>query len=255
MTRNSLVLASIAAALLFATIATAQTKKPASAKPISATAKPKTATAAPGAKLANANDSLSYGIGMNIAQSFKQQGLNNVNTAAVERGMKDALKGSATQLTQDQAMTIMNAFMQKQYAVKQAESSKAAEGNKQIGTAFLTENKTKPGVVTTGSGLQYSVEKEGTGAKPMPTDKVKVHYTGKLLDGKVFDSSVERGPAEFGVTQVIKGWTEALQLMTVGSKYKLYISSDLAYGDRGAGADIGPGATLIFDVELLDIVK
>lgn len=255
MTRNSFVLASIASALLFATTATAQTKKPAPAKPVSATAKPKAATAAPGAKLANANDSLSYGIGMNIAQSFKQQGLNNVNIAAVTRGLNDALKGSATQLTQDQAMSVMNTFMQKQYAIKQAESSKAAEGNKQLGAAFLTENKTKPGVVTTASGLQYSVEKEGTGAKPTPNDKVKVHYTGKLLDGKVFDSSVERGPAEFGVTQVIKGWTEALQLMSVGSKYKLYIPSDLAYGDRGAGADIGPGATLIFDVELLDIVK
>ncbi len=256
MTRNSLVLASIASALLFANTATAQTKKPAPAKPVSAAAKPKPASAAPGVKLANANDSLSYGIGMNIAQSFKQQGLNSVNTAAVARGLNDALKGSATQLTQDQAMAVMNAFMQKQYAVKQAESSKAAEGNKKIGTAFLTENKTKSGVVTTESGLQYSVEKEGTGAKPTPSDKVKVHYTGKLLDGKVFDSSVERGqPAEFGVTQVIKGWTEALQLMTIGSKYKLYIPSDLAYGDRGAGADIGPGATLIFDVELLDIVK
>jgi FKBP-type peptidyl-prolyl cis-trans isomerase FklB len=256
MTRNSLVLASIASALLFANTAIAQTKKPAPAKPVSVAAKSKTASAAPGVKLANANDSLSYGIGMNIAQSFKQQGLNNVNTAAVARGLNDALKGSATQLTQDQAMAVMNAFMQKQYAAKQAESSKAAEGNKKIGMAFLAENKTKPGVVTTESGLQYSVEKEGTGAKPTPNDKVKVHYTGKLIDGKVFDSSVERGqPAEFGVTQVIKGWTEALQLMTVGSKYKLYIPSDLAYGDRGAGADIGPGATLVFDVELLDIVK
>ncbi len=255
MTRNSFVLAGIASALLFANTATAQTKKPAPAKPLSAAAKPKAASAAPGVKLGNANDSLSYGIGMNIAQSFKQQGLNNVNTDAVARGLNDALKGAVTQLTQDQAMAVMNTFMQKQYAVKQAESSKAAEGNKKIGTAFLAENKTKPGVVTTASGLQYSVEKEGTGAKPTPNDKVKVHYTGKLIDGKVFDSSVERGPAEFGVTQVIKGWTEALQLMAVGSKYKLYIPADLAYGDRGAGADIGPGATLVFDVELLDIVK
>ena len=257
MTRNFLVLASIASAL-FANTAIAQTKKTAPAKAVSAAAKPKKASAssAPGARLVNANDSLSYSIGVNIAQSFKQQGLTTVNTAIMARGLNDALQGSATQLTQEQCMTVMNAFMQKQYTAKQAESSKAAEGNKKIGTAFLAENKTKPGVVTTASGLQYSVEKEGTGAKPTPNDKVKVHYTGKTLDGKTFDSSVERKqPAEFGVTQVIKGWTEALQLMAVGSKYKLYIPAELAYGDRGAGADIGPGATLVFDVELLDIVK
>lgn len=260
MTRNSFALAGIASALLFANTAIAQTKKTAPAKAVSAAAKPKTASgsasAAPGARLVNANDSLSYSIGVNIAQSFKQQGLTTVNTAIMARGLNDALQGSATQLTQEQCTAVMNAFMQKQYTAKQAESSKAAEGNKKIGTAFLAENKTKPGVVTTASGLQYSVEKEGTGAKPTSNDKVKVHYTGKLIDGKVFDSSVERGqPAEFGVTQVIKGWTEALQLMAVGSKYKLYIPAELAYGDRGAGADIGPGATLVFDVELLDIVK
>jgi FKBP-type peptidyl-prolyl cis-trans isomerase FklB len=254
MTRNSFVLAGIASAFLFANTAIAQTKKPTPTKAVVPVAKTTSAPAT--VKLTNANDSLSYSIGVNIAQSFKQQGLSNVNTALVARAMNDALKGNALQLTQEQCMGVLNAFMQKQYAAKQAEGAKAAEGNKKIGTAFLTENKTKPGVITTASGLQYSVEKEGTGAKPTANDKVKVHYTGKLIDGKVFDSSVERGqPAEFGVTQVIKGWTEALQLMTVGSKYKLYIPSDLAYGDRGAGADIGPGATLIFDVELLDIVK
>jgi FKBP-type peptidyl-prolyl cis-trans isomerase FklB len=151
---------------------------------------------------------------------------------------------------------IMMAYMQKQFASKNAESSKAAEGNKKIGSAFLAENKSKPGVQTTASGLQYVIEKEGTGAKPVSTDRVKVHYTGMLIDGKVFDSSVERKqPAEFGVTEVIKGWTEVLQLMPVGSKWKVFIPSDIAYGDRGAGADIGPGSTLIFDIELLDIVK
>ena len=141
-------------------------------------------------------------------------------------------------------------------STRNAEGMKASAENKKTGTAFLTENKAKPGVVTTTSGLQYSVEKEGTGAKPTATDRVKVHYTGKLLDGKVFDSSVERGqPAEFGVGEVIKGWTEALQLMPIGSKWKLFIPADLAYGDRGAGADIKPGSTLVFDVELIDIVK
>ncbi|GAB4021750.1 macrophage infectivity potentiator Mip [Spirosoma koreense] len=191
-----------------------------------------------------------------MAQNLKQQGLTELNTALLARGLEDALKDQKTALTQDQAGQIMNTFMQKQMATRNAEAMKVSAENKKAGNAFLAENKAKSGVITTTSGLQYSVEKEGTGAKPTATDRVKVHYTGRLLDGKVFDSSVERGtPAEFGVSEVIKGWTEALQLMPVGSKWKLYIPSDLAYGDRGAGGDIKPGSTLVFDVELLDIVK
>ncbi|AQG80236.1 peptidylprolyl isomerase [Spirosoma montaniterrae] len=234
--------------------ATAQVKKsspkPAGAKP-AATTKP-----AASASLATPRDSISYSIGLYMAQNLKQNGMNDLNTTVLIRGLEDALKGQKTQLSQEQAGQILNAFGQKKMAAQQAEAMKASAENKQIGNAFLTENKAKAGVTTTTSGLQYSVQKEGTGAKPTATDRVKVHYTGKLLDGKVFDSSVERGqPAEFGVSEVIKGWTEALQLMPVGSKWTLYIPSDLAYGDRGAGADIKPGSTLVFDVELLDIVK
>jgi FKBP-type peptidyl-prolyl cis-trans isomerase FklB len=144
--------------------------------------------------------------------------------------------------------TIVN-YMQKAKAEKSA-------GTKKIGEEFLAANKTKPGVVTLPSGLQYTVMKEGTGPKPGPADKVKVHYHGTLIDGRVFDSSVDRGqPIELSVNGVIPGWTEALQLMPVGSKWKLFIPSNLGYGDQQAGALIAPGSTLIFDVELLDIVK
>ena len=208
------------------------------------------------AGLKTTQDSVSYSIGLFMAQNLKQQGINDLNNALLMRGLEDALKERQPQLTQAQAGQVMNSFMQKQMAVRSAETGKASAENKQIGTAFLTENKAKPGVVTTASGLQYSIEKEGTGAKPTASDRVKVHYTGRLLDGKVFDSSVERGePIVFGVGDVIKGWTEALQLMPIGSKWKLFIPADLAYGDRGASADIKPGSTLVFDVELIDIVK
>ncbi|SOD89814.1 FKBP-type peptidyl-prolyl cis-trans isomerase [Spirosoma fluviale] len=250
---NQWMLAGITSAVFVAGSATAQVKKPTVKKPVSA-ARPATATAA--TSLASNKDSVSYSIGMAMAQNFKQQGMTDLNTSMLAQGLSDAMKGQKTQLTLEQMGQCLNEFQQKQMAVRNAEGMKASAENKKIGAAFLTENKAKAGVVTTASGLQYSVEKEGTGAKPAATDRVKVHYTGRLLDGKVFDSSVERGqPAEFGVTEVIKGWTEALQLMPVGSKWKLYIPSDLAYGDRGAGADIKPGSTLVFDVELLDIVK
>jgi FKBP-type peptidyl-prolyl cis-trans isomerase FklB len=240
--------------LFVANHAFAQSKKPAtpvrSAKPAAASASAKKPM------LATGRDSLSYSVGYSIAQSMKQQGMTSVNTAMVARGLDDALKSLPLQITEPEMQQIMMAYMQKQYAAKNAEAGKAAEGNKKIGAAFLAENKSKPGVKTTASGLQYIVEKEGTGAKPTASDRVKVHYTGTLIDGKVFDSSVQRGqPTEFGVTEVIKGWTEVLQLMPVGSKWKVFIPSDIAYGDRGAGADIGPGSTLIFDIELLDIVK
>ena len=259
---NQWILAGTISAALITSLANAQAKKPAPKKP-SATAKPTASAMSASTGLRTTQDSVSYSIGLFMAQNLKQQGINDLNNALLMRGLEDALKNQQPQLTQAQAGQVMNSFMQKQMAVRTAEASKAsAEAskvsveNKKIGTAFLTENKAKPGVVTTGSGLQYSIEKEGTGAKPTASDRVKVHYTGRLLDGKVFDSSVERGePIVFGVTDVIKGWTEALQLMPVGSKWKLYIPADLAYGDRGAGADIKPGSTLVFDVELLDIVK
>ena len=251
---NQWLLAGIIPAVLIAGSATAQTKKTVAKKPATG------AKAAPGKPMAggtmSSQDSISYSIGLFMAQSLQKQGMTDLSNALLMRGMNDALKGQPTQLTMEQAGQVMNTYQQKQYAVRNAESLKASAESKKIGAAFLTENKAKAGVTTTTSGLQYSVEKEGTGAKPMSTDRVKVHYTGRLLDGKVFDSSVERGtPAEFGVSEVIKGLTEALQLMPVGSKWKLYIPSDLAYGDRGAGQDIKPGSTLVFDVELLDVVK
>lgn len=253
---NPWMVAGIASAVFVAGSATAQVKKPAVSKPVSGARSTTASKPAPSASLASSRDSISYSIGLYMAQNLKQQGMTDLNSALLTRGLDDALKGSQTQLTQEQAGQVLNAYAQKQYAIRNVESLKASAENKKIGNAFLAENKAKAGVTTTASGLQYSIEKEGTGAKPTATDRVKVHYTGRLLDGKVFDSSVERGqPAEFGVNEVIKGWTEALQLMPVGSKWKLYIPAELAYGDRGAGADIKPGSTLVFDVELLDIVK
>ncbi len=222
-----------------------------SAAPNAATTTPKTAI-----RLTTSRDSLSYSIGTSIAQNMQQQGLTDLDGTILAQGINDALKGQPGPMTAPECQKVVMAYMQKQYAVRNAEAAKASEGNEKIGNAFLAENKSKPGVITTASGLQYLVEKEGTGPKPASTDKVKVHYTGKLLDGKVFDSSVERGqPAEFPVTGVIQGWVEALQLMPVGSKWKLFIPANLAYGNRGAGQDIKPGSTLMFDVELLEIVK
>ena len=253
---NQWIVAGMVSAVFTTGSVTAQTRKPA-AKPTTG-AKSTLSTKSTNASMAltSTQDSVSYSIGLFMAQNLKQQGINDLNNALLMRGLEDALKDQKLQLTQAQAGQVMNNYMQKQMAVRTAEATKVSSENKQKGTAFLTENKAKPGVVTTASGLQYSIEKEGTGAKPTASDRVKVHYTGRLLDGTVFDSSVERKtPAEFGVGEVIKGWTEALQLMSVGSKWKLYIPSDLAYGDRGAGADIKPGSTLVFDVELLDIVK
>ena len=253
---NQWMLTGIVSAIFIAGTATAQVKKAPAKKPVSSkpvtTARPATSVA----NLASMQDSVSYSIGVFMAQNLKQQGITDLNDALLMRGLEDALKEKTPLLTQEQCGQVMNSFMQKQMAVRNAEGMKASAENKKAGSAFLAENKAKTGVVTTTSGLQYTVEKAGTGPKPSATDRVRVHYTGRLLDGKVFDSSVERGqPAEFGVNEVIKGWTEALQLMPVGSKWKLYIPSELAYGDRGAGADIKPGSTLVFDVELLDLVK
>ncbi len=252
---NQWLLAGIVPALFIGGPALAQTKKPVVKKPVAGAKAPARPMA--GAPITSSQDSISYSIGLFMAQSLKQQGMTDLNNALLMRGMDDALKGQKTQLSMEQAGQVMNAFQQKQYAVRNAESLKVSAENKKVGTAFLTENKAKAGVTTTASGLQYSIEKEGTGAKPTAADRVKVHYTGRLLDGTVFDSSVKEGgaPVEFGVGEVIKGWTEALQLMPVGSKWKLYIPAELAYGDRGAGQDIKPGSTLMFDVELIDVIK
>lgn len=194
-------------------------------------------------------DSVSYAIGQDIGNTLKAQGLSNLNPTLLMRAIQDATKNQKPLLTKEQCDMSIRDFLQ------QAAGEKIAK-NKVAGQQFLADNKTKPGVITLPSGLQYQVIKEGTGPKPALTDKVKTHYHGTLIDGTTFDSSVDRGqPISFAVNGVIPGWTEALQLMPVGSKWKLFIPSELAYGDRQAGPKIGPGSTLIFEVELLDIVK
>lgn len=194
-----------------------------------------------------AMDSLSYSLGVLMAQNLKAQGIKEINANDVVRAIEDVI-GDKT-LAIDPQTCSMNVQKHMQEAQERAGSENAERGK-----VFLAENAKRPEVKTTDSGLQYEVIKEGTGAKPASTDKVTVHYHGTLIDGKVFDSSVERGqPATFPVNGVIPGWVEALQLMPVGSKYKLFIPSDLAYGPRGAGGDIGPNSALIFEVELISI--
>lgn len=194
-------------------------------------------------------DSVSYALGMSLASFYREQGLKTINASLVNKGINDVIKGGKPLLTEEQMNMSISNYLQ------QLKAEKAA-GNKKAGAAFLAANKTKPGVVATASGLQYQVLKEGNGPKPTINDKVKCHYTGTLIDGTEFDSSVKRGqPAEFPLNGVIRGWTEALQLMPVGSRWRLFLPSELAYGDNQAGQQIAPGSTLIFDVELLDIVK
>ena len=194
-------------------------------------------------------DSLSYSIGIMVASFYKQQGITNVNSALVNRAIQDKMAGDNTLLNEQQCNQVVMNYIEK------AKTEKAAVAKKQ-GQAFLAENKTKPGVVTTASGLQYLILKEGTGPKPAATDKVKCDYEGRLINGTIFESSIKSGkPVEFAVNGVIKGWTEALQLMNTGSKWRLFIPSDLAYGDQQMSPDIKPGSTLIFDVELIEIIK
>ena len=203
--------------------------------------------------LTTSADSASYAIGVLVGDQNKQQlestGSKDFNTDILVTAFEKQLKGEETKMTIEDARTFIQSYFKKMADVK-------GEKNKQEGAEFLAKNKEKEGVKVTESGLQYEIIKEGNGPKPTADQKVKVDYTGTLIDGTVFDSSVERGePATFGVGQVIPGWTEALKLMTVGSKWKVYIPGDLAYGARGAGADIGPNQTLVFEVELLEIVK
>jgi FKBP-type peptidyl-prolyl cis-trans isomerase len=198
-------------------------------------------------------DSVSYGIGMNIGKDFKRQMI-DVDPDLLAQGIKDILAGGKTILSDSQAQSCMMAFQKDLMSKQEAKNKEVGEKNKKEGDDFLAQNKTKEGVKVTASGLQYKVIKEGTGPKPKPEQTVQVHYRGTLLDGTEFDSSIKRGqPAEFPVNGVIKGWTEALQLMSVGSKYQLFIPSELAYGTQGAGAQIGPNSVLIFEVELLAI--
>lgn len=231
------------------------TQSTATTKPKTSTAKKPATTARHAAPLTLKTDKekFSYALGMRMGANFKKQGV-QVDPAILERGVKDALAGGKTLLTEEQAQTelmqVQNEMRKKQQEKMEAE----AGGNKKQGEAFLAENKTKDGVKTLPSGLEYKVLTEGTGPKPTASDTVECNYRGTLIDGKEFDSSAKHGgPATFPVSGVIKGWTEALQLMPVGSKWQLFIPPDLAYGDRGAGPDIGPESTLIFDVELVSI--
>ena len=201
-------------------------------------------------------DKLSYALGMSMGHNFKGSGINELNVQDFANGVAAVYDGVQPEMTYEEAKQTVQEFFTKMQEEMEAEAAKAGEANKQIGEAFLSENAKREGIKVTESGLQYEVLTEGNGATPAASDKVEVHYTGKLIDGTVFDSSVERGvPAMFGVTQVIPGWVEALQLMKEGDKWRLYIPSDLAYGSQGAGGIIGPNSTLIFDVELLRVKK
>lgn len=197
--------------------------------------------------LKNASDSVSYGIGISIGANMKKDGLDSLNLDILKIAMEAAIKGDSLLMTSAESQaTIQN------YLGKKQEAKASATGA--AGKKFLEENKKKPGVVELPDGLQYQVIKEGTGPMPTAEDTVVTHYHGTLIDGTVFDSSVERGePAEFPVGGVIRGWTEALQLMKTGSKWKLFIPAELAYGDRQAGPTILPNSTLVFEVELISI--
>ncbi len=203
--------------------------------------------------LKNEKDKISYSMGVDIGKRLKQQSI-DFDPDLFAKGLKDVYSGGEVLLTDQEIKETLTAF-QKTLIAKQAEARKhMGEKNKQEGDAFLAENKQKEGVTTLPSGLQYTVIEAGTGKTPKATDTVVTNYRGTLINGTEFDSSYKRGkPATFPVNGVIKGWTEALQLMKEGAKWKLFIPSDLAYGERGAGNTIGPNATLIFDIELISV--
>lgn len=208
---------------------------------------------APTVTLDDSGKRLSYGLAYGIGQRMASENF-PLDNAAFLKGVEDALNGSEPMITQAEMQTEMQAFQEKMIAEQQAAQAELGEANLVASAAFLEENAAREGVVVTESGLQYEVLEQGEGAKPGPADTVRVHYRGTTVDGTEFDSSYSRGePVEFGVGQVIPGWTEALQLMNVGSKYMLAIPSELAYGAGGAGQVIGPNAALVFEVELLAI--
>lgn len=203
--------------------------------------------------LATQKDKVSYSIGVEAGRNYKRMGV-EVDADLLVKGLRDALSGDKPLMTDEEIRATMTAY-RAELRQKQAEAARlVAENNKKAGEAFLADNKIKDGIVTLPSGLQYKILKAGDGKTPTETDTVECHYRGTLIDGTEFDSSYRRGqPAAFKVTGIIPGWKEALQLMPVGSKWQLFIPSQLAYGERGTGRDIGPNATLIFEVELLAI--
>jgi FKBP-type peptidyl-prolyl cis-trans isomerase len=203
--------------------------------------------------LTTQKDKFSYALGMNLGTNLHKQSV-PVDPNILLRGLKDALAGGKTALTEDQARAALMEVQNEMRKKQQAEMQVAGEASKKEGDAFLAANKAKEGVVTLPSGLQYKILTQGTGPKPTATDSVVCNYRGTLINGTEFDSSYKRGePATFPVSGVIKGWTEALQLMPVGSKWQLFVPSDLAYGERSPGPEIAPDSTLIFEVELLSI--
>lgn len=194
-------------------------------------------------------EKVSYSLGVNVARYYQKEGMEAMDAAAFSQAITDVFSADSVKVSDEEAQTILRTFFETMKAKKH-------EGKVKEGKDFLDANGKKEGIVTTASGLQYEVLVEGTGEMPKLTDKVKTHYHGTKLDGSVFDSSVQRGePISFPVNGVIAGWTEALQLMKVGAKWRLFIPYNLAYGERGAGQQIGPFETLIFEVELLDIEK
>jgi FKBP-type peptidyl-prolyl cis-trans isomerase FklB len=217
-------------------------------------AHPATAAKAPvPLTLKTQKDKFSYALGMKMGANLKKQSV-PIDPAILARGLKDGMAGGKTLLTDEEAQAAITDVQNEMRKKQQEKMQQAGDANKKEGETFLAGNKGKEGVVTLPSGLQYKILKEGTGAKPTANDSVVCNYRGTLISGTEFDSSYKRGqPATFTVGGVIKGWTEALQLMPVGSKWQLFIPPSLAYGERGAGADIGPDATLIFEVELLSI--
>lgn len=194
-------------------------------------------------------EKVSYALGLSIGNNLIGSGITGVNLDKFVQGVQDVLEQKTADISYDEAKIVLDEYFQDL-------ANKMQALNKQIGAEFLAQNKQKEGVIELASGLQYQVLTAGTGAKPSATDQVQCHYHGTMLDGQVFDSSVQRGePAVFGVNQVIAGWVEALQLMQEGAKWRLFIPYQLAYGERGAGQSIPPFATLIFDVELLKVIK
>jgi len=234
-----------AAILLLGNVLAQQTPAPAT--------QPSPAGSQTASALATQKDKVSYAIGMNIGTNLHRQSV-DVDPKVLQQGLEDALAGRKTLLSEDEARATLTEFQNEMRQKQQEKMKQAGEANKKEGDAFLAANKEKEGVVTLPSGLQYKIETPGTGPKPTASDSVVCNYRGTLIDGKEFDSSYKRGqPATFPVGGIIKGWTEALQLMPVGSKWQLFVPSDLAYAERGSGPDIGPNATLIFEVELLSI--
>ena len=203
--------------------------------------------------LKTVKDKVSYSIGLNIGRDFKSKGI-DVDPAMLAQGMRDAMNGAKPKLTDEEMQAVLTAYQNELREAQVKRMQAVADKNKKEGDDFLAKNKTLAGVVTTPSGLQYKVIKEGTGKSPTLGDTVVANYRGTLLNGKEFDSSYKRGqPASFPVTGVIPGWTEILQKMKVGAKYMVYIPPNLAYGDRSVGQDIGPDSTLVFEIELLDV--